>query len=87
VVDAHRVDSQPVHPIDISIGGALFSHGIERPLRHNRTVEVAYRGSDGTGNAIPAVVRRVWTPSDKRGDASSSSPTASCTWRRSWRGS
>jgi hypothetical protein len=63
-----EVDSQAVHLIDISIGGALFSHGIERPFEHNRTVEVAYRGSDGTRHAIPAVVRRVWTPSDKRCD-------------------
>lgn len=62
------VDSQAVNLIDISIGGALFSHGIERPFEHNRAVEVAYRGSDGTRHAIPAVVRRVWTPSDARCD-------------------
>lgn len=60
------VDSQAVNLIDISIGGALFSHGIERPFEHNRAVEVAYRGSDGRRHAIPAVVRRVWTPSDAR---------------------
>jgi len=63
-----EVDRQAVHLIDISIGGALFSHGIERPFEHNRTVEVTYTGSDGTRHAIPAVVRRVWTPQDARCD-------------------
>lgn len=62
------VDSQAVNLIDISIGGALFSHGIERPFEHNSSVEVTYTGSDGTRQAIPAVVRRVWTPSDARGN-------------------
>jgi len=62
------VDSQAVNLIDISIGGALFSHGIEHPFEHNRTVEVSYTGSDGTRHAIPAVVRRVWTPQDARCD-------------------
>ena len=62
------VDSQAVNLIDISIGGALFSHGIERPFEHNRTVEVTYRGSEGTRHVIPAVVRRVWTPQDARCD-------------------
>ncbi|NPV05348.1 MAG: PilZ domain-containing protein [Syntrophaceae bacterium] len=60
------VDSQAVNLIDISIGGALFSHGIGRPFEHNRNVEVTYTGSDGTRHAIPAVVRRVWTPQDAR---------------------
>jgi len=63
-----EVDRQAVHLIDISIGGALFSHGIERPFEHNRTVEVTYTGSDGTRHAIPAVVRRVWTPQGARCD-------------------
>jgi len=60
------VDSQAVNLIDLSIGGALFSHGIESPFEHNRPVEVTYTGSDGTRHAIPAVVRRVWTPPDAR---------------------
>jgi len=63
-----EVDRQAVHLIDISIGGALFSHGIERPFEHNRTVEVTYTGSDGTRHAVPAVVRRVWTPQGARCD-------------------
>jgi len=61
------VESRAVNLIDISIGGALFSHGIEHPFEHNRTVEVIYTGSDGTRHVIPAAVRRVWTPSDARG--------------------
>jgi len=63
-----EVDSRAVNLIDISIGGALFSHGIEKPFEHNRAVEVTYRDSDGTRHGIPAVVRRVWTPSDARCD-------------------
>ena len=63
-----EVDSRAVNLIDISIGGALFSHDIEHPFEHNRTVEVIYRDSDGTRHAIPAVVRRVWAPSDARCD-------------------
>jgi hypothetical protein len=61
-----EVDSLPVNLIDISIGGALFSHGIEKPFEYNQAVQVTYRGSDETLHLIPAVVRRVWTPSDAR---------------------
>jgi hypothetical protein len=61
-----EVDSMPVNLIDISIGGALFSHGIETPFEYNRAVQVTYTGSDGTRHPIPAVVRRVWTPHDAR---------------------
>jgi c-di-GMP-binding flagellar brake protein YcgR len=61
-----EVDSGPVNLIDISIGGALFSHGIEKPFEYNRAVQVIYTGSDGTQHPIPAVVRRVWTPHDAR---------------------
>ncbi len=61
-----EVDSLPVNLIDISIGGALFSHGIEKPLEYNRAVQVTYTASDGTRHPIPAVVRRVWTLHDPR---------------------
>jgi hypothetical protein len=61
-----EVDSMPVNLIDISIGGALFSHGAENPFEHNRTVQVTYTGSDGTRHLIPAVVRRAWIPHDAR---------------------
>ncbi|HET6491310.1 MAG TPA: PilZ domain-containing protein [Syntrophales bacterium] len=61
-----EVDSMPVNLIDISIGGALFSHGKGKPFEHNRTVEVSYTGSDGTRHGIPAVVRRAWIPADAR---------------------
>jgi hypothetical protein len=61
-----EIDSMPVNLIDISIGGALFSHGDGNPFEYNRTVQVSYRGGDGTQHVIPAVVRRVWTPPDAR---------------------
>jgi len=61
-----EVDSLPVNLIDISIGGALFSHGIENPFEYNRALQVSYTGSDGTRHLIPAVVRRAWTPPDAR---------------------
>ncbi|HEX9158020.1 MAG TPA: PilZ domain-containing protein, partial [Syntrophales bacterium] len=61
-----EVDSMPVHLIDISIGGALFSHGVENPFEYNSTVQVTYTGSDGKRHLIPAVVRRAWTPPDAR---------------------
>jgi hypothetical protein len=60
------VDSMPVNLIDISIGGALFSHGSEKPFEYNRAVQMTYTGVDGTRHSIPAVVRRVWTPDDAR---------------------
>jgi len=61
-----EVDSMPVNLIDISIGGALFSHGNANPFEYNRAVQVTYTGSDGTRHLIPAVVRRAWTPHDAR---------------------
>jgi hypothetical protein len=61
-----EVDSMPVNLIDISLGGALFSHGLEKPFEYNSTLEVTYTGSDGTRHPMPAVVRRVWTPPDER---------------------
>lgn len=60
------VDSMPVNLIDISIGGALFSHGIEKPFEYNRVLQVTYTGGDGTRHLIPAEVRRVWIPHDAR---------------------
>jgi len=61
-----EVDSMPVNLIDISIGGALFSHGSANPFGYNTAVQVTYTGGDGARHLIPAVVRRVWTPPDAR---------------------
>lgn len=56
------IDFRPVNLLDISLGGALFSHGGQTPFVFGEAVQVAYRGEDGTRHLIGAVVKRVWEP-------------------------
>ncbi len=58
------IDYRPVNLLDISLGGALFSHGGKTPFTFGETVQVAYRGEDGKRHLIGAVVKRVWEPRD-----------------------
>lgn len=59
-----EVDFRAVNLLDISLGGALFSHRGQTPFGHGETVQVAYRGADGTRHLIEAVVKRAWEPRD-----------------------
>ena len=56
------VESQPVKLLDISLGGALFSHSSKKRFVLGQAVQVTGQGSDG--EQIPQIfakVKRVWS--------------------------
>jgi len=61
-----EVDASVVNLLDISLGGARFSHDGKNPLEHGQAVQVTYTDPDGKQHQIPAEVKRVWIPQDAR---------------------
>jgi hypothetical protein len=61
------LDSQPVNLINISLGGALFSHNSKKPVELGQAVQVTGHGSDGEQlPRITAKVKRVWSPMESK---------------------
>ena len=56
----------PLNLIDISLGGTLFSHSGEKPIEYSQELQVVYTDNEGTRHVIPSIVKRVWTPMEKR---------------------
>ena len=56
----------PVNLIDISLGGALFTHSKEKPIEYGQELQVMYTGNDGNRHIIPSMVKRVWAPLEMR---------------------
>jgi hypothetical protein len=61
-----EVDSMRLNLIDISLGGTLFSHSGEKPIEYGQELQVVYTDIKGTRHVIPSLVKRVWTPMEKR---------------------
>jgi hypothetical protein len=61
-----EVDEAAVNLLDISLGGASFSHNGKDSFEYGRIVQVTYRDPNGEKHPIPAEVKRVWTPEDAR---------------------
>lgn len=61
------VNDAAVSLLDISLGGASFSHGGENTFEHGRTAKLIYTDPAEKDHPIEAVVKRVWTPRDARG--------------------
>jgi len=61
-----EIDSVPVNLIDISLGGALFTHSRERRLEYGQELQVMYTDNEGDRHVIPSIVKRVWTPLEMR---------------------
>jgi len=61
-----EIDSMPVNLIDISLGGALFTHSKERRLEYGQELQMMYMDNDGNRHIIPSIVKRVWTPLEMR---------------------
>ena len=57
-----EVASLHVNLIDISLGGALFSHSKETPFEYGQELQVMYTDNDGNRHIIPSTVKRVWAP-------------------------
>jgi hypothetical protein len=61
-----EVGKATVNLLDISLGGASFSHNGKDSFEHGRIVQVTYTDPDGKQHPIPAEVKRVWIPQDAR---------------------
>lgn len=61
------VNDNAVSLLDISLGGASFSHGGENTFEHGRKIRLIYANPDGTEHPMDAEVKRIWTPRDARG--------------------
>jgi hypothetical protein len=61
------LESRPVNLINISLGGALFSHSGKNKIEVGQTVQVTGQGTDGEQlPGILAKVKRVWAPLESR---------------------
>jgi hypothetical protein len=60
------VDSMPVNLIEISLGGALFSHSNEKTIEYGQEIQVTYTDNEENRHIIQAIARRVWTPLEMR---------------------
>ena len=61
------LESRPVNLINISLGGALFSHSGKNKIEVGQTVQVMGQGTDGEQlPGILAKVKRVWAPLESR---------------------
>ncbi len=61
-----EVDLMPVNLIDISLGGALFTHSSGKTLKPGSQVQVTYTGINEIQHPIRAVVKRSWSPPESR---------------------
>jgi hypothetical protein len=61
-----EIDSMPANLVDISLGGALFTHSRERRLEYGQELQVIYTDNDGNRYVIPSIVKRLWTPLEMR---------------------
>ena len=61
-----KFDSLNASLIDISIGGALFSHTGKKGLDFGTSIHVTYQTPDGKDYTIPAKIKRLWHPGEQQ---------------------
>lgn len=61
-----EMDSHSIHLLNISLGGALFSHNNARPMEPSQLITVIYRDEEGIKYPIMAKIKRV-SPSSSIG--------------------